>query len=179
MGYHHVAVASRDMAATDEFYAGALGFELVKAVVAPTPKGGWAKHVFYDTGGGELIAFWEIHDESMAGLDTAISTGLGYEAWVNHIAFAATDLDDIARRRDQWLDAGHDVMEIDHGFCVSIYTMDPNGVLVEFCTDTKPYTADDRAHAREMLRATAPELESPPAPTFHMSPKKAGAPANA
>ena len=175
MGYHHLAFASRDMAATHRFYADVLGFELVKAVAAPTDRpGGWAKHLFYAIGdhdgsenAGALIAFWELHDERMADKDTAISTGLGFEAWVNHVAFAADDLDDIARRRGQWLDAGIDVMEIDHGFCTSIYTMDPNGILVEFCTDTAPYTQADRDEALAILRSESPELEHPPMPRFH------------
>ena len=71
-------------------------------MLAPTDKpGGWAKHVFYDTGvtsgasgtTGPMIAFWELHDDRMVGLDTALSTGLGYEPWVNHIAFAASSVD--------------------------------------------------------------------------------------
>lgn len=171
MGFHHLAFASRDMAATHRFYADVLGFELVKAQAAPTDApGGWAKHLFYSTGGDlsdGMIAFWELHDDRMQGNDTAISTGLGFEPWVNHVAFSARDLDDIEHRKNQWLGAGIDVMEIDHGFCVSIYTMDPNGILVEFCTDTAPYTAADREQALALLHATDPELEAPPMPVFH------------
>jgi catechol 2,3-dioxygenase-like lactoylglutathione lyase family enzyme len=167
MGFHHVAFAARDMAATHRFYTEAMGFELVKAVVAPTDKApGWAKHLFYDTGGNGLIAFWELHDDRMVGNDTAISTGLGFEPWVNHLAFAADDVADLEARRDRWLANGHDALQIDHGFCVSTYTMDPNGILVEFCVDTKPYTQADKDHALAMLAADAPELEEPPVPEF-------------
>ncbi|MBA2282426.1 MAG: VOC family protein [Actinomycetota bacterium] len=173
MGFHHVALASRDLPATHRFYTEACGFELVKAVVAPTDKpGGWAKHVFYDTGtagDGGLIAFWELHDERMEGKNTAISTGLGFEAWVNHLAFAATDVADLERRRDRWRAHGNDTMQIDHGFCVSTYTMDPNGVLVEWCVDTQPYTQADRDHALAMITATDPGLESPPSPEFFLA----------
>ena len=175
------------MAATHAFYADVLGFELVKAQAAPTDKpGGWAKHLFYRTGAGDtdegpsdagMIAFWELHDDRMEGNETTISTGLGFEPWVNHVAFAAADLDDIERRKRQWLGAGIDVMEIDHGFCVSIYTMDPNGILVEFCTDTAPYTQADRDAALAVLRDEAPELEDPPSPTFHAAAEFAAAPA--
>ena len=62
MAFHHVALATTDLPATHRFYTEAMGFTLVKAVVAPTPEGGggWAKHVFYDTGGthqpGAVIA---------------------------------------------------------------------------------------------------------------------------
>ena len=181
MGYHHLAFASRDMSATHHFYADVLGFELVKAVAAPTDRpGGWAKHLFYAIGehdgsenAGALIAFWELHDERMAGKDTAISTGLGFEAWVNHVAFAADGLGDIDRRRSQWLDAGIDVMEVDHGFCTSIYTMDPNGILVELCTDTAPYSPDDKDRALEILCSDDPELEAPPTPVFHSAADRA------
>lgn len=182
MGFHHLAFAAKDMAATHTFYADVLGFELVKAVAAPTDKpGGWAKHFFYRTGASEtdagMIAFWELHDERMAGNDTAISTGLGFEPWVNHLAFDAADLDDIEFRKRQWLGAGIDVMEIDHGFCVSIYTMDPNDILVEFCTDTAPYTQADREAALAILRDETPELEDPPVPTFHSAAAFAATPA--
>ena len=174
MAFHHVAVAVRDLAETHRFYSEVMGFELVKAQAAPTDApGGWAKHVFYATGevvegeSPELIAFWELHDDRMAAFDPAISTGLGLEPWVNHIAFHARDLDDIESRKKRWLDHGHDVMEIDHGFCVSIYTLDPSQILVEFCTDTAPYTADDRAHAPALITDGDPKLESPPMPQFH------------
>lgn len=172
MGFHHVAFASRDMAATHAFYTEACGFELLKAVVAPTDApGGWAKHVFYDTGGNGLIAFWELHDERMAGKDTAISTGLGFEAWVNHVAFAATDVADLEARRDRWLANGHDAIQIDHGFCVSTYAMDPNGILVEFCVDTRPYTEADKRYALDVLLTAEPELEEPPIPQFFRASK--------
>ena len=36
MGYHHIALAVTDLAATHAFYTEAMGFELVKAVVGPT-----------------------------------------------------------------------------------------------------------------------------------------------
>jgi catechol 2,3-dioxygenase-like lactoylglutathione lyase family enzyme len=166
MAYHHIALATRDMEATHAFYTEAMGFELVKAVVAPTENdGGWAKHIFYDTGDG-LIAFWDLHDDAIGDFDPAISTGAGLPPWVNHVAFHAEpgDLDD---RRQRWLDQGIDCMEIDHGFCVSIYAMDPNGILVEWCADSRPLDEDDRREALALLLDPAPPLETPPVPTFH------------
>ena len=168
MGYHHVALATTDLAATHAFYTEAMGFTLIKAVAAPTDSPeGWAKHVFYDTGGDGLIAFWELHDPRIDGFDPRISEGLGLPTWVNHLAFHAEDLDALAARREQWLELGIDVAEIDHGFCVSIYATDPNGILVEWCTDTAPYTAADRAEALAILVSTRPPLEAAPVPSFH------------
>jgi catechol 2,3-dioxygenase-like lactoylglutathione lyase family enzyme len=180
MGYHHVAVAVADLAETHRFYTEVMGFELVKAQAAPTDApGGWAKHVFYATGplvegeSPELVAFWELHDDRMADFDPAISTGLGLEPWVNHLAFHAAGADDLEARKQRWLDHGTDVMEIDHGFCRSIYTLDPNRILVEFCTDLVPYTAADRDHALALLHDADPHLEAPPVPTFHQAPRPA------
>ena len=45
-----------------------------------------------------LIAFWDLHDDRMVDFDPALSLGLGLQPWVNHIAFAAADMDDIERR---------------------------------------------------------------------------------
>ena len=104
----------------------------------------------------------------------AISTALGLPIWVNHIAFDAP-LDELDARRDRWLDQGHDVMEIDHGFCVSIYTVDPNGVLVEWCADTRPLDDSDRAEAARLLEEPSPELSDTPTPVFHKARRPVGA----
>ena len=77
---------------------------------------------------------------------------------VNHLAFSAEGLEDLARRRDRWLARGHDVMEIDHDWCISVYTTDPNGILVEFCTLVRDFTAADRAEALRLLREPHPAV---------------------
>ena len=38
MAFHHVALATRDTAATHRFYTEVMGFELVKVVVGPQPR---------------------------------------------------------------------------------------------------------------------------------------------
>jgi catechol 2,3-dioxygenase-like lactoylglutathione lyase family enzyme len=169
MAFHHVALATRDAQATHTFYTEVMGFSLVKAVAADTDeRGGWAKHLFYDTGGDGLIAFWDLHDESIPETwSPAISTGLGLPEWVNHIAFGAPDLDALEARKQHWVDAGLWVAEIDHGWCTSIYTTDPNGILVEFCTTTKGFTEADRHHAEQLLAETRPALEPAPVPALH------------
>ena len=66
-----------DLDATHRFYTEAMGFELVKVEAAPTPEPGWARHLFYDTGNGEMLAVWDLHDPTLDGYRTEISTGLG------------------------------------------------------------------------------------------------------
>ena len=46
MSFHHVAIATRDMLATHEFYCEAMGFELVRVEKANMGDGAWAKHFF-------------------------------------------------------------------------------------------------------------------------------------
>ena len=109
---------------------------------------------------------WDLHSDQLADTwSTAISTGLGLPNFINHIAFAADDLDDLARRRDRWVANGHDVAQIDHGWCTSIYTDDPSGIMVEFCTLTRALTDDDRDEARRLLTGVAPsDIDTTPPP---------------
>jgi catechol 2,3-dioxygenase-like lactoylglutathione lyase family enzyme len=168
MAFHHVAIATRDLRKNHAFYTEAMGFRLVKVEPGKTESGGWMKHLFYDTGGDGMIAFWDIHDDTIPeDFATGISTGLGLPPWVNHLAWKAEDLEDIARKRDRWLACGHDVVEIDHYWCVSIYTHDPNGILVEWCTTTKPFDAEDERRALELLEDPQPELVPPPRVKVH------------
>ncbi len=178
MAIHHVALATRDLAATHRFYTELMGFELVKTVIGPTEhEGGWARHVFYDTGGGGkgdgkgdgMIAFWDLHDEELGPIRSAISADLGLPQWVNHLAFDCSP-DQLDGHRDRWLDGGVDVVEIDHEFCRSIYTDDPNGILVEWCANTRELTADDRADALAKVLATdPPPFDPPPDIRFHVA----------
>jgi len=158
MAFHHVAIATRDLHATHRFYSEAMGFELVKVDVIPYMEHGWARHLFYDTGNGEMLAIWDLHDENAPDFDPAISTGLGLPSFVNHIAFDAS-FEQLDTKRDRWLTNGLDVVRIDHGWCTSIYANDPNGIMVEFCSTTRAFTADDHRAARELLAADTPHVD--------------------
>jgi class 3 adenylate cyclase len=47
--------------------------------------------------GDGLLAFWDLHDDRYVDFDPRISEGLGLPTWVNHLAFAATDVADLVR----------------------------------------------------------------------------------
>ena len=165
MSYHHVAIATKDMQATHKFYSAGMGFDLVRVEKAQSRPGAWAKHFFYDTGNGEMMAFWELHDDSVPeDFPTEISTGLGLPVWTNHIAFGAESLTELASVRQRLQDAGHQVTEIDHHWCTSIYAMDPNGIMVEFCTTTRAFDAQDKARALAAL--TSDDLPDEPPPVI-------------
>jgi catechol 2,3-dioxygenase-like lactoylglutathione lyase family enzyme len=162
MGYHHTAFATRDVKGTHRFYNEVTGFPLAKVIAGPTDRGGMAKHFFYEISPDEFIAFWDLHDDSITkDWSPAISTGQGLPVWVNHLAFKSTDLDDLATRRDRWLSHGVDVMEVDHHWCRSIYAVDPNGIMVEFCTTTQALGQKDREEALLLLDDPNPPIEAP------------------
>ena len=163
MAFHHLAVAARDMAGIDAFYSRVLGFELVKVEAAATPEGGFAKHFFYDQGDGELMAFWELHDEKLGErYPTALSTDLGLPPWVNHYAFHADHRGELEQKKNLWLEHGYDVLWIDHHWCTSVYTLDPNGTLVEFCCTNDEFSRDDRERAQRALAGDEIEHSAPP-----------------
>ena len=154
MGYHHVAIATRDLDATHRFYTDAMGFELVRVEAAPTDEpDGWAKHLFYETGGNGMFAVWDLHDPRVADFDPGISTGLGLPVWVNHVAFKADEARQQAVKARMDAEGIEPLMEVDHGWCQSLYYVDPNGIMVEFCRDT-PGIEPDHDGARALFTAT-------------------------
>jgi catechol 2,3-dioxygenase-like lactoylglutathione lyase family enzyme len=180
MGFHHVALATRDTAATHHFYTEVMGFELVKVVSAPTPAApgqdsvGFSKHFFYATGAPGsssdegMIAFWEIHDPAIGdefGVDLNANAGLPW--WVNHLAFDAPTREALDTHRERWQRHGHTVLEVDHEFCVSIYLRDPSGNMVEFCHTTRPFTDAEKREAADMLLDPAPPFGPDAKVTIH------------
>ena len=166
MAYHHLAMAAADMAAIHNFYETILGFELVKVEIGPVPDGGWAKHFFYRMAGDDssFIAFWELHEvPGCEHLETSLSKAAGVPDEINHIAFNAPDLDDLNQRKDAWQSAGLTVLEVDHNWCHSIYTKDPNGNMVEFCVTTGAFSAEDRDLALKALTSNQVSHSEPPA----------------
>ena len=173
MGIHHVALATKNPKATHEFYTGPMGFRLAKVEVARAGERGFAKHFFYDTGEGGMVAFWDLHDPDLPeGWGTAISDGLGLPRWANHLAFTARDEADLEARLQRWLDHGVSCWEIDHGWCRSIYVNDPNHILVEFCVTTRELTEADAAEAETLLADPNPPLGDPPRVEVHRPPSR-------
>jgi len=164
MGFHHLALAVKDIAKTHRFYTEAMGFTLAKVEVVPKD-GGIARHVFYSTGPArdQLFAVWDYSGvPTGAPQNTDISRGLGLGLGVNHVAFSADSLEDLKSRRERWLATGHDVTEIDHGWVHSIYTLDPDGIVVEFAVLTHDFTDEDAEEALALLHAKSPTPSAAP-----------------
>jgi glyoxylase I family protein len=150
-GFHHVAYACRDIEETVRFYE-SLGFPLVHTEVNGKP-GAFFRHIFFDTGDGSCIAFFDVHGiGERDAWNSEISTGNGLPVWVNHVAFGADEVrqQEVRARMDA---AGIEpLMDIDHGWCHSLYYLDPNGIMIEFCRDTPGFAPNPTA-AHSLVRA--------------------------
>ena len=154
VGLHHVAYACKDIEATHHFYEDLMGFTLVHTEVESFENGGFFRHVFYDLGDGTCIAFFDVHGVGeKPDWSSEISKGVGLPVWVNHIAFKADEAKQAAVKERMELADVKPLMEIDHGWCHSLYYLDPNGIMVEFCRDTPGITPDPEA-ARSLFTAT-------------------------
>jgi catechol 2,3-dioxygenase-like lactoylglutathione lyase family enzyme len=176
MAFHHVAIAVKNPERAHKFYTEAMGFRLVKIVKRQTPDGGWTKHIFYDTGNGELFAIWDLRGiegvvVEQDGWRGGMSTGAGLPYWVNHLAFDCKDIGGLEFAKQRWIDHGYHVSEVKHEFIHSIYTRDPDGTLVEFTYDTQPLGEADVEEALALLPdntpATIPDYQG----VMHKSPR--------
>ncbi len=157
---HHVAYATRDPEATYEFYSRKLGMRLLRTENHRQGEGHF-RHFFFDMGNGECLAFFSVSNVGeKEDYRTRISTGNGLPIWVNHIAFALDTLEELEAMKKRL--QNHDVEqmhEIDHGWCNSLYTVDPNGIMVEFCvtTDAEGFTQTEE-EALRLLRQPPEEI---------------------
>jgi catechol 2,3-dioxygenase-like lactoylglutathione lyase family enzyme len=135
-GFSHIGLSTLDLDKTRAFYEGVLGFKPVIADTITIQEGGHLRHMFFDVGGGQLIAFLEPNGvpDIPAKYDAGINRGLGVPAGFYHFAFEAGSPAALARKRDELRDKGVVTTDIvDHGLAQSIYFKDPNGLSLEYC----------------------------------------------
>jgi hypothetical protein len=92
--------------------------------------------MFFDVGGGQLIAFLEPNGVPgvPAKYDAGINCGLGVPPAFYHFAFEAGSTAALAKKRDELRGKGVETSDIvDHGWARSIYFKDPNGISLEYC----------------------------------------------
>jgi len=157
---HHVAFTTRDPEATYEFYAKKLGMTLLRTE-NHRQGDGYFRHFFFGMGAGEAIAFFVLEGVGeKPDFKTEISKGLGLPIWANHIAFRLDTLEELEAMTKRMHERGIEkIMRIDHGWCSSIYTLDPNGIMVEFCvtTDAEEF-AQSEEEALRLLRQPPAEF---------------------
>jgi catechol 2,3-dioxygenase-like lactoylglutathione lyase family enzyme len=135
-GFSHIGLSTHDLDKTREFYEGVLGFKPVVSDTITIEEGGEIRHMFFDVGRGQLIAFME--PRRVPGIpsdyDAGINRGLGVPAAFYHFAFEAGSPEALAQKRDELRAKGVEVTDIvDHQWARSIYFKDPNGMSLEYC----------------------------------------------
>src|SRR5262244_3497879 len=147
-GFSHIGLSTLDLDKTREFYEGTLGFKPVVADSIKIREGGRIRHLFFDVGRDQLIAFMEPRDVPgvPAKYDAGINRGLGVPAAFYHFAFDACSEAALTDKRDELRAKGVEVTDIvDHHWSKSIYFGDPNGLSLEYCCLVRNLTADDTA----------------------------------
>jgi catechol 2,3-dioxygenase-like lactoylglutathione lyase family enzyme len=145
-GFSHIGLSTLDLDKTREFYEGVLGFKPVVADTIKVEEGGYLRHLFFDVGHDQLIAFLEPRGvpDVPPKYDAGINRGLGVPAGFYHFAFEAGSPAGLAAKRDELRAKGVEVTDIvDHGWARSIYFKDPNGLSLEYCCIVRNLTEDD------------------------------------
>jgi glyoxylase I family protein len=150
---HHNAYVTRDQEATRAFYEDVVGLPLVATWKEADELFGAVRthcHTFYGLGDGSALAFFQFADpadQEQFGPQMPFSP-------FQHIALKVTDevQNAIAKRL---ADSGwkpEETYVLEHGYCRSLYTSDPNGLLLEFTADS-PGVEDSDAARRRTARA--------------------------
>jgi catechol 2,3-dioxygenase-like lactoylglutathione lyase family enzyme len=155
-GFSHIGLSTLDLDKTREFYEGVLGFKPVRCDTIAVKEGGKIRHIFFDTGRDQLIAFMEAR--GVPGVpkeyDAGINRGLGVPSAFYHFAFETGSEPGLEQKRHELLAKGIKVSEIiDHDWAKSIYFKDPNGMQLEYCCYTRELTDDD-ARMQDRLEAS-------------------------
>jgi len=145
-GFSHIGLSTLDLDKTRDFYENVLGFKPVRCDIIPIKEGGQIRHIFFDTGRDQLIAFMEARGVPgiPAEYDAGINRGLGVPSAFYHFAFEAGTEAALEEKRRELISKGIEVTEIvDHDWANSIYFKDPNGMQLEFCTYTRNLRDED------------------------------------
>jgi catechol 2,3-dioxygenase-like lactoylglutathione lyase family enzyme len=137
----------------------------VRCDILKVKEGGQIRHIFFDTGHDQLMAFMEASGVPgiPAEYDAGINRGLGVPGVFYHFAFEAGSEAGLTEKRRELLAKGIEVTEVvDHDWAKSIYFKDPNGLQLEFCCFTRNLNADDaRMQHRAEISVRRLGLEDP------------------
>ena len=145
-GFSHLGLSTLDLDKTREFYEGVLGFTPVRSDIIKVKEGGQIRHIFFDTGRDQLIAFMEARGVPgvPATYDAGITRGLGVPSAFYHFAFEAGSEAALDEKRNELIAKGVEVTDVvDHDWAKSIYFKDPNGIQLEYCCFTRNLNAND------------------------------------
>jgi catechol 2,3-dioxygenase-like lactoylglutathione lyase family enzyme len=145
-GFSHLGLSTLDLDRTRDFYENVLGFKAVRCDIIKVKEGGQIRHIFFDTGRDQLMAFMEAR--GVPGVperyDAGIARGLGVPSAFYHFAFEAGSEAGLVEKRRELIAKGVEVTDVvDHDWAKSIYFKDPNGLQLEFCCFTRNLNSND------------------------------------
>src|SRR5258706_3545903 len=93
--------ATLDLDKTREFYESVLGFAAVRCDTIDLTDGGQIRHIFFDTGRDQLLAFMEIRNAPgiPREFDAGVNRALGLPTICYHYAFEAGNLPSLEEKR--------------------------------------------------------------------------------
>jgi glyoxylase I family protein len=152
---HHAAYVCRDLEQTRKFYEDIMGWPMVAAWRECDKVFGedelYYCHLFFQIADGGALAFFHFANprqhEKFA--------DYGPHSPFVHLALKIADAKSQRELQRKLNAAGLDTIVIDHGYCVSLYVTDPNGLNLEFTVDhpeADKITAQRSATAHEDLR---------------------------
>jgi catechol 2,3-dioxygenase-like lactoylglutathione lyase family enzyme len=129
-GVHHTAWRCRDAAETRWFYETVCGLTLEAALdFTEAPGSGLPlryMHLFFRMADGNFVAFFDVPDTAK---EESFKQRSGFNL---HFAMEVGTMAELEAFKKRWQEHGLEVYgPIDHHFCHSIYTYDPNGIQVE------------------------------------------------
>jgi glyoxylase I family protein len=147
---HHNAFVVRDQRATQDFYEGVLGLPLIATWCEVEDLFGAERvycHTFYGLADGSALAFFQFANPD----DGALFEPQFRPSPFIHLALKVdAAAQDALTERLSGAGWGHFVLE--HGYCRSLYVVDPDGLLVEF---TRDHPDMDRINAEQLGTAHA------------------------
>ena len=151
-GFSHIGLSTLDLDKTCDFYENVLGFKPVRCDILRIKEGGQIRHVFFNIGRDQLLAFMEA--QGVPGIpaeyDAGINRGLGVPSAFYHFAFEAGSVAALEAKRTELLAKGVQVSDIvHHDAAQSIYFRDPNNISLEYCCMTRDMGTEDDIRMQE------------------------------
>jgi catechol 2,3-dioxygenase-like lactoylglutathione lyase family enzyme len=104
-GFSDIGFATLALDKTREFYEAVLGFKPMVCDTITIEEGGKIRHIFFNTGRDQRIAFMEARDVPgvPSEYDAGINLGLGLPGGIYHFAFEAGNEAALAQKREELL----------------------------------------------------------------------------
>jgi len=153
---HHTAYVSRDLEKTRHFYEDIIGLPLMATWCESDVLFGAERtycHVFFGLADGGALAFFQFErDEDQEEFGPKMPA-----TPFHHIALKVDQAtqDDIERRLKEAGFREPQMYVLEHGYCRSVYAVDPDGMIVEFTLDhpdVEKIAATRRADAHSELK---------------------------